>query len=498
MNQELLEQVLNCPSLPTLPAVAVRVIELTQKPNVSMDELAATIQNDQGLAAKILKTVNSSFYGVRRPCSTINQAIVMLGTSAVKSLALSFSLVTAVAADGSSEFDYLSYWRRGMYTAVAAKSIAHEAGLATEDEALLGGLLQDIGMVGLFHGLQRRYLHIMLEAGDDHRSLVRHELAAFELQHPDVGALMCEKWKLPPELIMPVRFHERPTAAPDEHAKLVRAVGLGNIAHDCLTLANPGPNIQRFKDRARQWFEFDADTCNTLLRQIEESTRQLSALFHIQIGAPADVESILQQAQEQLEALSHEEVRESAHGARLGSLLSDSDDADALTGVCTPKAILLLAETAFTAAQSARKSLSVIVATLDAFPALIARGGQDAADAALVETASHLQELAELLGGSISRWDNATFCLILPGIDRAEAIRTAGEIRTSLASQSENWSLPNISTPCTASVGAACMQGKDRAYSNVNQLITAAARAAEAAAATGGNCVRTFIPRLAA
>ena len=114
MNQEIIDQILSCPALPTLPAVAVQVLDLTRRPDVSMDDLAVTIQNDQGLSAKVLKTVNSSFYGVRRPCSTINQAIVMLGMAAVKNLALSFSLVSAVNQDGSSEFDFPSYWRRGL------------------------------------------------------------------------------------------------------------------------------------------------------------------------------------------------------------------------------------------------------------------------------------------------------------------------------------------------------------------------------------------------
>src|SRR6516162_4803910 len=101
MNQEMLERVLSCPNLPTLPTVAVRIIELTQQRNISVDELAGAIQNDQGLTTKVLRTVNSSFYGLRKPCASISQAIVMLGLSAVKSLTLGFSLVAAVRSGGS-------------------------------------------------------------------------------------------------------------------------------------------------------------------------------------------------------------------------------------------------------------------------------------------------------------------------------------------------------------------------------------------------------------
>ncbi len=103
MNNETLEKVLKCPTLPSLPAVALKVIDLTSNPAVKMEELARTIQNDQGLAAKILRTVNSSFYGLRKPCSTIHAAIVMLGLGPVKTLALGFSLVSAIAVTSSFE-----------------------------------------------------------------------------------------------------------------------------------------------------------------------------------------------------------------------------------------------------------------------------------------------------------------------------------------------------------------------------------------------------------
>lgn len=154
MNEGLLKQVLNCTSLPSLPAVAVRVIELTSDKNVKVQELAKTIGHDQGLSTKILRTVNSSFYGVRTRVATIDKAIVMLGLAPVKVLALGFSLVSSVGEDESG-FDYVSYWRRGLYTAVAAKLIAEAAEAGSADECFLGGLLQDVGMVALHRTLGR-------------------------------------------------------------------------------------------------------------------------------------------------------------------------------------------------------------------------------------------------------------------------------------------------------------------------------------------------------
>ena len=88
-----LDYVLAYPNLPTLPIVALDVLTLTSNQNIEMGELARVIENDQALCAKILKTVNSTFYGLTTPCPTITRAMSYLGLSTVKSLVLGFSLV---------------------------------------------------------------------------------------------------------------------------------------------------------------------------------------------------------------------------------------------------------------------------------------------------------------------------------------------------------------------------------------------------------------------
>jgi diguanylate cyclase (GGDEF)-like protein len=495
MNPELLERILNCPTLPTLPAVAVKVLELTRRRNVSVEELAATIQNDQGLTAKVLKTVNSSFYGLRKPCANINQAIVMLGLSAVKSLTLGFSLVTALSTEGAAEFDFVSYWRRGLHAAVGAKCIAHEAGLATEDEAFLGGLLQDVGMVAMFHGLGRKYLEVMLQNDGDHRTLVKHEIAELELHHPEIGALMCERWKLPMELLIPVRFHERPTAAPEEFGQLVRSIGLANIAHAFLD--GDVSSLARFNDKGARWFKFDTPVCDAILRRIADGTREVAPLFQLNAGAPVDLDQLLEQARAQLNEIEAAPDANQRHGASMSSLVSDSDEHDALTGAASSQAILREIETLFGEAAGKRKSLAVIGISLDRFALLVEQLGAEAGDAALVELSMLLGEIIEPLGGVVARWEGPMFLLALPGVDRAEAARIAAEIRSAVRSQSTRWDIPGETSQFAVSVGATAFDGR-KSFTRHHQLIASALRAMEGASESGGDCVRTFVPKAAA
>jgi diguanylate cyclase (GGDEF)-like protein len=493
MNQDLMNRILRCPSLPSLPAVAVKVIDLTSKPDVSLDELARVIQNDQALAAKILRTVNSSFYGLRRPCANISQSLVMLGLSTVKSLALSFSLVASLGSGSGEKFDYIAYWRRGLYTAVAARCLARAAGVLHEDEAFLGGLLQDIGMVAMYRALGARYAALIAEG--THGDLAQRELHSLELQHPDVGAMLAQRWRLPTELIVPVRYHERPTAAPREHADLVRCVAVGNTAHDVLTDADPTESLRRFQGRCREWFSLDSTIADDLLRKIAEATRQTAPLFQIDTGRPSDAEAILSRAHAQLES-----IRENTEPvASMNRLLADSELNDPLTGLLQASALLARAEEKARAARASGQSLAAVHITIDAFPAVAATGAEPA-DAVVVESATLMGAHLAPTGAIVSHAGNGEFIAVLPGAAPEDAFHRAESFRAALKTASPGWSLPaSIRMPLSASAGVAIFTpARPASIGSVRQLLLAAKAAAEAAQREGGDRVRSSLPRAAA
>src|SRR4051795_4541388 len=122
VNQELASRITNSTQLPTLPIIAMKVLELTRREDVSVPEIASLIMNDPALASRILKTVNSPFYGLRKQVSTVSGALVILGLQAAKTLALGFSLLTSLKknSDGSdAPFDYAAFWKRSIYAAVS-------------------------------------------------------------------------------------------------------------------------------------------------------------------------------------------------------------------------------------------------------------------------------------------------------------------------------------------------------------------------------------------
>src|SRR5205823_181127 len=167
MNDKLLQRIKQCPSLPSLPSIAMQVLDLAQKADVDIAEIARIISKDPALSGKILKTVNSSFYQRSQHVSTISHALVILGLQSVKTLVLGFSLVTNLTKNKSKGFKHLAYWKRSIFAATAARSIAARANLVQQEEAFLAALLMDIGMLVMDQVLGEEY-------GDIHSKVQTH------------------------------------------------------------------------------------------------------------------------------------------------------------------------------------------------------------------------------------------------------------------------------------------------------------------------------------
>lgn len=502
LRQDTLEEILGCNSLPSLPAVAVRVIELTSDQYVSMDELAMTIQNDQGLASKVLRTVNSSYYGLREKCSTIRRAIVVLGLNAVKSLALGFSLVEALDTEGKAgdPFDYVAYWRRGLYTAVGARSVAAAARLPEADEAFLGGLLQDVGMYAMKAGLGDAYLRVYEAAAGDHSALHRAESAAFEVTHADIGALLTERWRLPESLIMPVKYHERPTACPVDHRTLVRAVAVGNIAHDALTLENRPHHVKLFFERAKSWFGLEESQIDGLLDEISRGAEEMSSLFKLDTGSYTDAKEVVSQARSSaIEiTLKNEEAPRMPDGMQ--SLISGGDDYDPITDLVTGAAAKTLLTTQFEQAKSENLPLSALRIILNGIPPIQGETVLDA-DRLVIAAANLVRKHFEPLGGVAVRAGNTHFDVYGLSITRQAMTRAAEELRAEFEEAKASW-ITSGRDPGTLSIsiGAASLDAETNAMLVKPELLVKAAIRAAGAASTatsnsGQSCVRVFRPK---
>ena len=499
MNSELLQEVLNCQKLPTLPAVAVRVIELTGSKDVSMRELADTIQNDQGLSGKILKTVNSAFYGLATPCSTISRAQLMLGLSAVKTLALGFTLVGTLKENEDGDFDYVDYWRRGVFTGVAAKSIASMLHCAEPEEAFLGGLLQDIGMLAMYYALGNEYVEVIEKCDGDHSQLARFEREAFELNHASVGEMLGERWRLPPSLLAPIKFHERPTGAPKDSQDVVRCVGLGNYAAASLSTEDPTPWLSKFYKYAERWFSIPRTSADELLTNIVSGAREVSKLFDLKVGSYPNVATMLERANERLVDIMLENDQELDRVVKQSEELKRALSVDSLTGLGSRRQFLEDLSSAFVHAHRNGETLHVMLVDADAFRRINDEHGREAGDQVIKAIGDRLADVCGKSRGTLARFGGEEFALLVVGESRQRVGEIVEAIRAEMLSAPfdvENSDGVPISVPVTVSIGVATLDPSTaEVFSKVERLLNAADQAVRAAKSSGGNCVRLFSPR---
>lgn len=259
MNESLVNQIRQCPSLPSLPSIAMQVLELAQKETVDIPEIARIISKDPALSGKILRTVNSSFYGRSQSISTISHALVILGLQSVKTLVLGFSLVTNLKKTQSKGFDHLTYWRRSIYAATAARTIASRASVVQQEECFLAALLMDIGMLVLDQVLGEEYGQVH-EQTSEHAALTAVEDAVLGINHAQVAGILAEEWKLPPVLSEPMAHHHDPTKVADPSArKLADVVYLASACADVFVRENAAEAITSVRKLCQELYQWSED-----------------------------------------------------------------------------------------------------------------------------------------------------------------------------------------------------------------------------------------------
>jgi two-component system cell cycle response regulator len=190
--------------LPSPSGVGMRILKLTQDDSHSAEEISRTIMADPALTGRLLKLANSAMAGSSVPITTIPEATVRLGLSAVKSVALGLSIVSAHRGGSCPSFDYERYWAISLARAVAAQTFSQQIHVGLPAEAYVAGLLAEIGRLALASVYPQEYGQLLAGyQGTRASDLAKAEREKFEIDHDEVGAYMLDDWGLPPAFSRP-------------------------------------------------------------------------------------------------------------------------------------------------------------------------------------------------------------------------------------------------------------------------------------------------------
>ena len=484
MNERCLAEVMNCSDLPTLPAVALEILRMVRDPNADIHKMARLISSDPALSSKILKTVNSSFYGFGKTVSTISQALVILGLQSVRTLAMGFSLASSMNKVQARGFDMTRFWRRSVYSAVGARTLAEHLKLVQAEEAFLAGLLQDIGMLAMHSSLEGRYDQVVA-ASAHHGELIGQERQQLDLDHCQVGRAMADKWSLPPLLAVPVTCHHEPEQAPPELARVAKVVHVAWRFSEVFIRPEPAEAVLQAKSAAQSLLGVEGAEVERLLKKINTSTHEIADVLEVQIGERVNCQRILAEAREALLHMTLQTQRVAAELQDRNADLQRAATTDTLTELDNRRCFDQAFAEAFDRARGGRRDLCALFVDVDHFKRVNDTYGHAAGDVVLRSIAQVIRSVA---GENIAaRYGGEEFVVLLVDAGLQSGSRLGESIRRGVEEARIEVQGQNLTV--RVSVGVAGME-QGEFFQSAEHLLSYADRALYAAKRSGRNAVR--------
>ena len=272
-------EVLSAKDLPTIPAVLARIIAVVDGRHSSARDLVELIERDQALTSRILKLANSALFGLSRKVATVPRAVVLVGFTTVRNLALGVKLWDALAGGGRQRARVETLWHHSALVAAAAKLIASRIRGVDPDTSFTAGLLHDVGKLILSLKLAAGYWSI-IEGVAEGEDIAGRERMHLGVDHAEVGGWLAEAWRLPPSIVAAIRDHHRGELLEREEWTAVEVVAAANqLIHgtDLATGAQKPQAVQVLERTARHGLT--PDGWAPLFVQLKNEADTISGLF---------------------------------------------------------------------------------------------------------------------------------------------------------------------------------------------------------------------------
>ncbi len=492
MHDASLPQSVSPADIPSPPAAIAKIVRLASDPDVSVDKLGVVISSDPVFTAELLRTVNSPFYGLKVQIGTGARAAAVLGTRALRNLAICFAVRDSLRSSGFRAEDLKSFWEDSLRRAVAARLLARHAGIGNPDEAFTIGLLQDFGMLALLKS-NREQLQSWPEVralGPAERRM--EEQTRFGTTHDKLASFLGARWGLPEALTTALAFHHNPDS-PDVPAALRPLTRVAMHADTISSVFTAAANRAALQE-ARAGLERDCGmgpgAVDTMLAAVSVELEEAANGLGMRVARQPTFEEIIREANRSLVQMnvSYEELtqrleRTLTEKNELATQLQEANGRlerlayfDPLTGLPNRRRFEELFRLELRRASESGKPLSFVMVDLDKFKNVNDTYGHPFGDAVLqavsaaIMRVSRTSDIKARLGGE-------ELAVLLPETDAATASRIADAMRCELAGTT--MTSPKGPVTVTASFGGATFQGALMGGNHEDAIIVALTEAAD-------------------
>lgn len=488
MTPELEARLSLCHNLPTLPGVAIQLVELAQNPDAHIATAARIISYDPALSAKILRIANSPLYATQRKVENLRQALTVLGLNATLSLALGFSLARSLRQSCGESTHNDSIWRRSILAATTARCLSEKLELPRGEELMLAGLLQDIGMLALGQLDPDRYA-ALYDPDMPAVELRAREREAFGADHAEVGAWLVSHWGLPLYLMDAIARSE----AEDPGDPFSRCVALSGLIADLWIARDPEARRRHAADRAMAQLGMTRADFAEIITLVTEAIPEFAMLFDMRLAEPDRMDAIVDHARELLLIRNLKDIQEAHRIRREAERLEDRARAledrarrDPLTGLFNRAHFQDLLEKEFDGARQFGWPVSLAFIDLDDFKQINDQFGHLVGDEVLRQFATVLA-MNVRTSDVLCRFGGEEFLLLLPTTGESAAHTLLQRLIKDIATTPMT-EVDDKVIRVTASVGLATMSG-GLGYEDADALVRAADHALYEAKSAGRNRV---------
>ena len=231
---ELQQALLRVAEIRSLPEITTRIVQVVEDPRATAHDMHDIIRTDPALAAKILRVVNSAFYGLPSQVASLERAILLLGLSAVKNIALAASLSRLFSAAAVAEqFAARDLWRHCVAVGVCSRLLANAANGIQADEAFVAGLVHDMGLIMIQQLFPAKLKMVAAQCHASAQSFCSLEQVVIGADHQAFGATLAAKWRFPAGLYHAIAYHHEPLALQPENRKLAAIVYAADTLCGC-------------------------------------------------------------------------------------------------------------------------------------------------------------------------------------------------------------------------------------------------------------------------
>lgn len=274
--------------LVSLPAAYLRLKAVLDDPDSNLADVADVVGSDPAMTARLLRLVNSAYFGLATKIDTISRAISLLGTQEVHDLSLAVSVAKSFEGMSNEVVDMQMFWHNSVRCAITARELATKCNLLDSERLFVAGLLCDIGHLFIYQAAPHEAQQAIERARTQHIPLYQAERALIDTDYAQIGGELMRQWQLPQNLWEPTECHPEPEKS-QNHDLVTSIVHIAALLTDAAEHGDAlGPAMDRVSEFAWEATGLSAQQCLAVSRKIEpQVTAVVDLMFPVRRAATA-------------------------------------------------------------------------------------------------------------------------------------------------------------------------------------------------------------------